>query len=707
MRNCCFLGLALLSLVAVDLFSSPENGHDFPVTGVERLLKPDAPWFAYDDLFQTEWASDPSVSPDGQWIVYLRNGYNLNHDDTERDLWIMRADGSDERPLTTDGNAGAVEWSPDGSQLAFVASFDGGSQIFLRWMDTGVTYPISRLPESPQALAWSPDGTQLAFVMFVPDSPQPLAKLPDYPENAELAPAFHVTEKVHFRADGVGDLEAGHDHLFVMPATRGTARQLTSGAFDFGSNGFTWSADGKSLYFIANLADNWEFDFEASDIYRLDLPTGDYEPLHTPRGDKFGLELSPDGKTLAYLAAEETHASHTPFALRLLPLENGAAPRKISEKLDFDLVDFAWDGDSSDSLLVLYSDGGDGVLSRISADDGAVTEISRDVSGLSLGRPYTEGAFTVASRSDRVAFTHASPTRPADLATCDSDGTLQILTQLNEDSLRHLQIGRTLEFTTPSSHDGKPVEGWIVYPPDFDASKKYPLILEIHGGPHLDYGPYFSAEIQFMASAGYIVVYGNPRGSIGYGLDFALEIDKNYPSHDFDDLMSLVDYAIADGHVREDQLYVTGGSGGGILTAWIVGHTDRFAAAVAAKPDVLMLSGQLGADAYVYFCQYWAPGLPWEPGVAEHLWDLSPLKYVGQVTTPTALLVGYEDHRTPTMEAEMFYSALKLKGVDTALIRVPETGHHIAHYPSHIIAKVAHILGWFERYRTDEAEKED
>jgi acylaminoacyl-peptidase len=699
----CFGLSCVLVLMTGPLVVDAQAERDLPVTGVKRLLEPAAPWYGYDDLFETEWASDPSASPDGEWIVYLRNGYNQQMDDTEQDLWLLKTDGSWHRPLTTDGNAGSAVWSPDGTQLAYVAEFDEGAQIYLRWMDTGTTYAISRLPEVPYGLRWSPDGTQLAFVMFVPEKAEPLAQLPEYPESTDLAPAFHVTEMVTFRADGIGDLEPGFDHIFVMPATKGTARQLTHGSRNYGSAGFTWAADGKSLYFLANLAENWEFDYAATEVYQLNLETAEYEALGTPRGDKFGLELSPDGEKLAYLATSEAQTSHTPFELFTIPVDGDAsAPLKVSAQLDFDLVDFAWDGASSESLLALYSDGGDGVLSRISSDGKKIEAISRDVSGLSLGRPYTEGAFTAAAASERIVFTHASTTRPADLATLDKSGQLRVLTSLNDDAFGDLQMCRIEEFTTPSSHDGKTIEGWIVYPPDFDPTHKYPLILEIHGGPHLDYGPYFSAEIQLMAAAGYIVVYGNPRGSIGYGLDFALEIDKNYPSHDFDDLMSLVDYTIAQGNVAEDQLFVTGGSGGGILTAWIVGHTDRFAAAVAAKPDVLMLSGQLGADAYVYFTQYWAPGMPWEPGVAERLWDLSPLKYIGNVTTPTALLVGYEDHRTPTMEAEMFYSALKLKGVDTALIRVPETGHHIAHHPSHLIAKVAHILGWFERYRQND-----
>jgi acylaminoacyl-peptidase len=247
-----------------------------------------------------------------------------------------------------------------------------------------------------------------------------------------------------------------------------------------------------------------------------------------------------------------------------------------------------------------------------------------------------------------------------------------------------------------SSHDDLDIQAWVARPPGFDPQKKYPLLLEIHGGPAAAYGAHFAAEVQLYAAAGYVVVYANPRGSTSYGADFALQIHHNYPSQDYDDLMSAVDAVIAQGSIDTNQLYVTGGSGGGVLTAWIVGKTDRFRAAVVAKPVINWASFVLSADLPPLFAQYWFPKMPWEDPM--DYWKRSPLSLVGNVSTPTMLLVGEADWRTPAWESEQYYQALKLRGIDTALVRIPGASHSLAKRPSQLIAKVAAILEWFERH---------
>jgi acylaminoacyl-peptidase len=226
---------------------------------------------------------------------------------------------------------------------------------------------------------------------------------------------------------------------------------------------------------------------------------------------------------------------------------------------------------------------------------------------------------------------------------------------------------------------------------------KYPMILEIHGGPFSHYGPRFAAEMQLYAAAGYVVVYANPRGSGSYGEDFATEIHHNYPGKDYDDLMSVVDDVIAGGFIDERNLFVTGGSAGGIMTAWIVGKTDRFRAAVSAKPVINWMSFALTTDRYSYFYKYWFPAPPWE--APDHYHKFSPLSLVGNVKTPTMLLTGEDDYRTPMSESEQFFQALKIRKIDTVLVRFPSTSHGITKRPSNLISKVAHILEWFERYR--------
>lgn len=313
---------------------------------------------------------------------------------------------------------------------------------------------------------------------------------------------------------------------------------------------------------------------------------------------------------------------------------------------------------------------------------------------------YAGGQYSVAP-TGTIAFTHSRPDHPADVAVVSKGGAARRLTHLNEDLFGHKELAKVEEIWYTSSFDNRDVQGWIAYPPGFDAAKKYPLLLEIHGGPFANYGDRFAAEIQLYAAAGYVVLYTNPRGSTSYGKEFGNLIHHNYPGEDYDDLMSGVDAVIAKGFIDNSNLFVTGGSGGGVLSSWIVGHTDRFRAAVVQKPVINWYSFVLTADNSVFFTKYWFPGFPWDH--LEHYMKRSPLHYVGNVTTPTMLLTGEVDYRTPISESEQFYEALKLRKVDAALVRIPGASHGIARRPSQLIAKVAHVLKWFQTYRTDEA----
>jgi acylaminoacyl-peptidase len=329
--------------------------------------------------------------------------------------------------------------------------------------------------------------------------------------------------------------------------------------------------------------------------------------------------------------------------------------------------------------------------------DGKVSTVARNVGGTSLGRPYASGTFSTDGQGN-IAYTRSRADHPADVAV-GLKGTEEPrrLTHLNDDLFSQRRMATTEEFWFQSPKDGHRIQGWIVKPPEFDATRKYPLILEIHGGPFADYGDRFAAEMQYYAAAGYVVVYINPSGSTGYGQEFANRIHHNYPGPDYDDLMAGIDAVIAKGYIDTDNQFVTGGSGGGIMTAWIVGKTNRFRAAVSAKPVINWYSFVLTSDGYPFFNRYWFPGVPWEN--TEHYLRRSPIAFVGNVTTPTMLLTGEDDHRTPMSESEQFYQALKLKKVDTLLVRVPGASHAIVKRPSRLIAKVSHILKWFEMYR--------
>ncbi len=645
------------------------------------------------DVFEIEWASDPQISPDGKHVVYVRSGFDVMTDQRRSSLWIIGADGTDHRPLLAgDTGASSPRWSPDGGRLVYVASDDDGAQVFCRWMDTGQTARLTQLTESPGGLSWSPDGRWIAFSMLVPEKPEPMAEMPPMPEGAEWAEPPKVIEKLRWRADGAGMLADGFQQLFVLPAEGGTPRQLTSGPFDHGGTP-SWTPAGDALLFSANRNEDGEYDPMNSEVYRVSLE-GEIAQLTDRPGPDGAPVVSPDGEWIAYVGFDDKLQSYHSSDLYLMR-PDGSGRKLLTGDLDRSVSAPVWDG-HSEGLFFRYDDEGNGKIGWVSIE-GDARAVARDVGGTSLGRPYGGGSYSVADDS-AFAFTYTRPDHPSDVAIAHlEENEPRVLTRLNADLFGQRELGAVEEIWTESSFDGRRIQGWIVKPPGFDPSERYPLVLEIHGGPFANYGDRFTAECQLFAAAGYVVLYSNPRGSTSYGEEFANLIHHNYPSQDYDDLMSIVDATIARGYVDPEQLFVTGGSGGGVLTSWIVGKTDRFRAAVVAKPVINWTSFALTADAYPFFYKYWFPGFPWEH--QEHYWQRSPLSLVGNVKTPTMLLTGEEDHRTPISESEQYYQALKLRKIDAALVRVPGASHGIAARPSQLIAKVAHILAWFERYR--------
>ncbi len=649
------------------------------------------------DIFEMEVASDPQISPDGERVAYVRRSMDIMTDRPNGDIWVVNFDGSGHRPLLSGPDSyGSPRWSPNGDRLAYVSRVEGrGPQIHVRWMDSGQTAALSNLREGPGALSWSPDGAWIAFTMFVPGDTEPLARPPAKPDGAEWAPPVKVFDSLPFQVDGRGFVEPGYQHVFVISSEGGTPRQLTSGDYDHDSR-LAWRPDGQSLIIAANRQPGAEHDPLESDLWTVDVATGAMNRLTDRDGPDFAPAVSPDGKTIAWLGHDDKLMGYENDAVYLMDIDGGDV-RRISGDFDRSIDDVQWAG-SSRELLVRYDDHGRTHIARLDTG-GDLDSLVDDVGGAILGRPYTSGSFSVAGNG-AYAYTAGRPDRPADLAVGRGSRDPRRLTALNEDILGHRELARIEEINWTSSADGLEIQGWVAYPPGFDESKQYPLILEIHGGPRAAYGPQFSPEIQLFAAAGYVVLYANPRGSTSYGYDFVNEIHHNYPSADYDDLMSGVDAVIEMGFIDEKQLFVTGGSGGGLLTAWIVGKTDRFAAAVSAKPVINWVSHVLTADFSRFFTRYWFEKMPWED--PETYWAQSPLSLVGNVTTPTALLTGESDVRTPMTESEQFYQALKLRKVDTALIRVPEAYHGIVARPSHLIAKVDNILAWFERYRSGE-----
>jgi len=648
--------------------------------------------FSALDIFELEYASDPQISPDGRRVVYVRKSNDIMTDSTRSNLWIVDSDGGNHRPLLSGrDNYTSPRWSPDGSRLAYLSDREGSQQLYVRWMDTGQTALVTNLQKSPQALTWAPDGSSLAFSMQVPAKSEPFAKPPEKPEGAEWAKPVKVIDRVFYRRDGAGYLEPGYSHIFVVPAEGGTPRQLTSGDYNHGGP-LSFTPDGAAIVFSANRKDDWEYDPQESEIYSIALADDELTQLTDRDGPDDEAVVSPDGRLIAYVGFDEQKRGYENTTLYVMNLD-GSNSRALTGDLDRSVGDPKWHG-NGDGVFVSYDDLGMRRIALVGLD-GDITTYDHNLSGESLGRPYTSGSYSVAENGS-YAYTDGDASAPADIAVSRSGRDARKLTSLNEDLLGQRDMARIEKFSWQSSHDERSIEGWVAYPPDYEDGRQYPLILEIHGGPYSAYGPNFAPEIQRYAAEGYVVLYANPRGSTSYGADFAHQIQYAYPGNDYDDLMSGVDALIERGVADPEQLYVTGGSGGGVLTAWIVGKTDRFRAAVVVKPVINWLSFVLTADMYPFFRMAWFSEDPWvDP---DQYWEVSPLSLVGNVVTPTAIMTGESDYRTPISESEQFYQALKLRKIDTALIRVPDAPHFIAGKPSNMIAKTDNIMAWFRRY---------
>ena len=651
--------------------------------------------FSANDVFALEYASEPRVAPDGNSIVYVRRSNDIMTDRTRSNLWQVSPDGMDHRPVVSGSRSyGSPRWSPGGDRLVYTSKKKDQTNLHVRWMDTGQTALVAVLEKSPASIEWSPDGKHIAFTMNVEKKPNKMVKRRKKPEGADWAEPARLVETVRYQFDGRGIVEPQYRQVFVVPADGGTPRQLTSG--DFNHRGpLSWSPDSKSLLFSANLHEGWELETIESDIYRINVGTGDRVKITSEPGSESMPAYSPNGKLISFLKAENKAEAYQNTHAAIMNAD-GSELRLLTGQLDASVNDLTWKSNSR-GLYFRFDDRARRKVGEVSLG-GSIKTLVSDLGGTSLGRPYLSGSYHAAA-NDVVAYTLGLPGRPADIGVLYK-GSKKVLTKLNSDLLGHKKLGDIHEVIYKSKFDGQEIQGWYITPPNFDPAKKYPLILEIHGGPHLAYGPYFSAEMQLMAAAGYIVFYDNHRGSTSYGKDFALLLQYKYASEeDFADHMSGVDMMIEKGFIDEDNLFIAGGSAGGIGTAYAIGLTNRFNAAVAAKPVINWISKTLTADSSVRQIRHQFPGYPWEE--FEHYWKRSPLSLVANVTTPTMLLTGEADRRTPISETEQFYQALKLLGVDAVMVRLPGSPHGIASRPSRLISKVDHLLAWFDQYRTD------
>ena len=647
------------------------------------------------DEFQLQLPTDPQIFPDGKKIVYVRRFADPMTDRRYSNLWIINSDGTDHRPLTTGNrNDASPRWSPDGGRIAYLSDSDGKQQLYIRWMDSGQTARITNLDQSPDAINWSPDGKMLSFSSLVLGKGPHLADLPTPPASAKWADPPAAYNRLVYRFNGVGYLKPGFMQVFVISADGGAPRQVTNGNFPNGGNEFgparaSWTPDGKFLLVSANRHPESDHEYFDTEVYEFNVSDGSLRALTNRKGPDNSPVVSPNGKWIAYTGFDDRYQGHQATKLYVMN-RDGTGSHSISDKLDRDIQSPEWAPDSS-GVYFQYNDQGDTKLGFLTLD-GTLKKMNDHIaSGTSA---YGGGSFSV-SRSGLIAFTYGRTDVPGDIAINNS-GAVKVLTSLNQELLDQKKPGRVEELSYQSSKDKRKIQGWVVLPPDFDPSKKYPLILEIHGGPFGDYGDRFDFEKQVWASMGYVVLYTNPRGSTSYGEEFANLIHHAYPGDDFDDLNSGVDAAIAKGYIDTNNLFVTGGSGGGVLTCWTIEHTDRFRAAAPLYPVINWYSFALTSD-IPFIAKYWFPGNPWD-NTAEYM-QRSLTNLVAKVKTPSLVMTGEADYRTPISEAEQFYEALKLLNVEAVLVRVPEEPHGISRRPSHHIAKMLYVAGWFDQHK--------
>ena len=651
----------------------------FLVAGDDNVLKP-------INIFDIESVSDPQISPDGSKVLYVRSGSDIMNDKRYSNIWIINFDGSNNRPLTSGQNSNSQpRWSPDGNQIIYVSNSSGSGQIHKRWMDTGETTRLTNVQTDPHGISWSNDSKYIAFFGTVPHGADFKVDLPSPPKGAEWASPAKVIDRLVYRFDGVGYLK-GYKHLFVVLSEGGTERQLTEGKFNFAPyrGGQTvWSTDSKHIYVSTNLEDDWEAQgpWKQSDIYHINAEDGSMDQLTNRLGPDREPTPSPDGKYLAYTGYDDKKMATQISHLYLINLKT----RKIQEiktKLDRSISNLRWSRDSK-NIFFFYDDKGNTKIAKTNLKG------KNNILVNNIGRGYS------LAKNGSFVFITTKPDLPSDLAIKIPGKDVKIITSINADILAHKELGKVEEIWYKSSFDGLDIQGWIMKPPGFDKSKKYPLIIKIHGGPFSNYGNRFYLEKQLMVAEGYVVLYVNPRGSTSYGEKFAQLIHHDYPGNDFYDLNSGVDAAIDKGYIDKDRLYVTGGSGGGVLTCWMIGKTNRFRAAVTVYPVVNWYSFVLYSD-IPWTANYWFPGMPWDNVDIYESKNL--LSVVKNVKTPTMVLTGEADYRTPMPDSEQYYAALKLLGVESVLVRVPDEPHGISVRPSHHISKINHIMGWINKF---------
>jgi dipeptidyl aminopeptidase/acylaminoacyl peptidase len=634
-----------------------------------------------------EQVAEPQISPDGSQIVYTRRWVNKIEDRWDAGLWIMNADGTRNRFLV---KGSSPRWSPDGTRIAYFADGEPkGTQLFVRWMDAeGATSQVTRVSETPAGLSWSPDGRSLAFTMLVKSESPWRISMPSAPEGAKWTPAPRIVDRLHYRRDRSGYIEQGTTQLFLVPAEGGTPRQLTSG--DFGSSelgaglSYDWTPDGRTIVFDGIRETDADYRYRESYLYAVDVASGAIRQIVSKKGGWSGPAVSPDGRSVAFSGHEQGRESYRADEVWVVGID-GSGMRALTT-FDRDPGALRWSPDGSGVYFALSEQGTSNVY--FAGLRGGARKVTDGVHMLSI---------STISRDLNAVGIRSDPDEAPDIVRYSLRRPQPItrLTNVNADVLDRVRLG-ALEEIWYTSSGGARVQGWIIKPPGFDATKKYPLIMEIHGGPHGMYNVAFSYQLQNFAANGFVVLYTNPRGSTGYGSAFGNAIERAYPSVDYDDLMAGVDSVIGRGYIDTQRMYVGGCSGGGVLSSWVIGHTTRFAAAAVRCPVInwLSMAGQTDVPLFTYGffdAPFWEKPEQWI--------KQSSLSYVGNVKTPTLLMTGELDLRTPMPQTEEYYAALKMLKVPVVMLRFNGEYHGTSSKPSNFLRTQLYMMSWYQKHR--------
>ncbi|MGH9755948.1 MAG: prolyl oligopeptidase family serine peptidase, partial [Blastocatellia bacterium] len=649
-----------------------------------------------ETFMNMESVGNPEISPDGKQIIFTRTWVDKVKDQYRSNLWIVDVDGSRVRELTSGArNDSSPVWSPDGKRIAFLSDRDGTNQLSVMWLDTREIAQLTHLEQAPGAIKWSPDGKQIAFTSFAPDNDPILPiKLPERPRGAEWAKPAVIVDRLSWASDGRGPTPKGHTHVFVVDATLGgTPRQVTSGKYNHGGfqGGYDWSADGKTIYVSGVRKPEAEYLRNDSEIYAVDLATLDIKPLTDRKGPDGNPVVGPDGKYIAYVGYDDRMYTNHVSSLYIMD-KSGGGKRVLAGNLMSSPQNLVWATDNSGVYFSVEEKGSSHVY--FTPLNGAARQITNGA--------HILNGFSLANNGQAVAI-RTSSQEPGALVTFNLKDAAKMtkLVDVNTDVLTNVKLGDAEELWF-TSKDGWKAQGWLIKPANFEPGKKYPMVLWIHGGPWSMYSVAWNWAFQNFAANGYAVLYTNPRGSTGYGQDFVNGIQYSYPGKDYDDLMAGVDAALAKGFIDEKNLFVCGGSGGGVLTAWIVGHTDRFAAAVSMRPVINWHSFVGTTDGPNWYYQF--QKRPWEDPM--EFAARSPLNYVANVKTPTMVMTGEADLRTPMSQSEEYYRALKMLKKETLLVRMPDEFHGWRR-PSHQLAQQLYLMAWFEKHMRKDQAKAD